>query len=654
MREIILAGRPNSGKSTLFNRLASANQKVGNYAGCTVEKKTATVKFAGGTNVEITDLPGLYSLKPNSLDEEVALRHLEENKDKSRVVFVLDGNNLEQELVLPLLLRKRGYDLVVAVNMMDEVRANKKILNLAGMTELAGVPFFPIAARSGEGVDALRRYLGREEPRPPTAEVAPLVDGDLPELHRGAKTEARRLNALNQGPVENALLARDLRIDGVLLHRVFGPIVFFATMFVLFQSIFTWAAPLSDLVDAGIGASQEFVRGQFGDTLLASLLADGLLAGVGAVLVFVPQIAILFLLIGLLEYSGYLPRVAYMVDRLMKPYGLDGKVFIPLLSSVACAVPGIMATRSIESERTRLITIMISPLMTCSARLPVYTLLIGAFVPATRWGPLSLPGLVMFGMYALAVVVALLVALVLHKLNFQKRRHVLDLIHLPHYRVPNWPELLRFVWSRVYAFLWKAGTIIAAMAILLWFLLSFPREHADHEARPAAIAAVEADGSLGEEARAAKIAELEAKFASVDLERSYGGRLGKALEPVFQPIGYDWKLTIGILASLAAREVFVATMGTVFALGDVDEHSEGLTEVLRESRDASGAPAYTLATCLSLLVFFAFSLQCVSTIGVARRETNSWRIPALMFGYMFLLAYGSAFLVFHVARLIVA
>lgn len=646
LTEVILAGRPNSGKSTLFNRLASARQKVGNYAGCTVEKKTALVTSADGVGFEITDLPGIYSLKANSLDEEVALRHLEEKRASSRVVFVLDGNNLEQELVLPLLLKKRGFDLTVAVNMMDEVRANKRILDLTGMTDLAGIPFFPISAKSGEGVEALKKFLGRPSSlagKTLAAEASP--EHDLPEEHRRARSHAKELNRLNKGPRESAMMARDSRFDSVLLHPIVGPVVFFLTMFVLFQSIFTWAAPVSDFVEAGIKALADIVKANLSNELLVSLVNDGILAGLGSVLVFVPQIAILFFLIGLLEYSGYLPRVAYMVDRLMKPYGLDGKVFIPMLSSVACAVPGIMSTRTIESERTRLITIMISPLMTCSARLPVYTLLIGTFVPARQVGPLSLAGLVMFAMYVLSVVVALLVALVLHKLNFGNRKHLVDFLHLPHYRSPNWPELLRFVWSRVFSFLRKAGTIIFAMAVLLWALLSFPSDYPGREELHQKIEAQSALATSAPSVDAQKqLATLEARDAAHKLENSLGGRIGKTLEPMFRPIGYDWKLTIGILASLAAREVFVATIGTVFSLGAaVGDDTTGLSEALLAAKKPDGSPAYTLATCLSLLVFFAFSLQCISTIGVAKRETNSWKIPAIMFVYMFVIAYFSAF-----------
>lgn len=653
MKEIILAGRPNSGKSTLFNQLASANQKVGNYAGCTVEKKTATVMIDEQVAYDVTDLPGLYSLKPNSLDEEVALKHLEETKGESKVVFVLDGNNLEQELVLPLMLKKRGFHLAIAVNMMDEVRANKRILNLAGMNDLAGIPFFPISAKTGEGVESLKKFLhGWDERKKDTipGKESELPNEELNSLHKNARSEARRLNALNKNADQNFLLERDNKIDRVALNSFVGPILFFAVMFFIFQSIFTWAAPVSDLVEAGIGVLQELVKAKVHQDTISSLLADGVLAGMGSVLVFVPQIAILFFLIGILEYSGYLPRVAYMVDRLMKPYGLDGKVFIPLLSSVACAVPGIMATRTIESERTRITTIMISPLMTCSARLPVYTLLIATFIPHVSYGPFSLPGLVMFGMYAVAVVVALLVALVMHKMNFQKRRHVLDFMHLPHYRMPNWTELFRYVWARVQAFLRKAGTIIASMSILLWVLLSYPKNSqmaAEFEEKKATVSAAE---NISAEEKTAKLDELEHQHAAYDLEYSVGGRVGKAIAPAFAPIGYDWKLTIGILSSLAAREVFVATMGTVFALGSsVDENSEGLVSILRNTKKADGTPAYTIATCLSLLMFFAFSLQCISTIGVAKRETNSWKIPLVMFTYMFIVAYTSAFIVYQAA-----
>ena len=452
---------------------------------------------------------------------------------------------------------------------------------------------------------------------------------------------------------QNQLQIRDQKIDRWLLHPVFGPIGFLLSMFVLFQSIFSWAKPISTALQSWVGVLQDLIKQQLSYELIASLLSDGILAGVGAVIAFVPQIAILFLLIGFLEYTGYLPRVAYMVDRLLKPYGLDGKVFIPLLSSIACAVPGILATRTIESERRRIVTIMISPLMTCSARLPVYTLLISTFIPNTTVGFLSLPGLVMFGMYLTGVCMALAVALVLHWLGGAHRSYLVDMIHLPHYRSPNWSELLRFVWSRVWMFLQKAGTVIAAMAILLWVLLSFPRnsegwEKANQKKQEILASAV------SQQVFQEKIETVNSELASQRLVNSYGGRLGHLLEPIFEPIGYDWRLTIGILASLAAREVFVSTIATVFALSNGEDKAASLPTILLAQKKPNGQSSYTVATCLSLLVFFAFSLQCISTVAVARRETNSWKIPAVMFSYMFVLAYGGAFVIFHLANWVLA
>lgn len=654
--EFLLAGRPNSGKSSLFNLLAGANQKVGNYAGCTVEKKTAVVEWYG-TRVAITDLPGLFSLKPNSVDEAVALAELDSAPLGSHIVTVLDGNNLRHELALPLLLKQKGYSVVVAVNMIDEVRANKKILDLAGMTELAGIPFFAISAKTGEGVEALKKFIAHmsaarvfaREPIKglPNEEISALLDGAMREADRVATPHVIC-------PVELPLDRRTDRIDAWLTHKIAGPIVFLATMFLVFQSVFTWAGPASDLVDAAFAAIGDWVRATVPWPILASLLADGVIAGVGAVVVFVPQIALLFLMIALLELSGYLPRAAYMVDRLMKPYGLDGKVFVPLLSSMACAVPGIMAARTVENPRTRLVTIMISPLMTCSARLPVYTLLIATFVPAQTVFGFSLQGLVMAGMYLLGIVMALVVALVLRfSLSSVPGRNV-DFIHLPSYRTPDLRNVARYVRLRIWMFLKKAGTIIASMAILLWVLLSFPRDRAFLAEQEAKLAAIAANAALSEAARATETNAIQNQIASHNLEYSIGGRIGKFVEPAFAPLGYDWKLSIGLLASLAAREVFVATLGTVFALGEVDEGSMSLVEALQGARKADGTPAYSIATCLSLLVFFAFSLQCISTIGVARREANSWRVPIAMFAYMFLLAYVGAFVAYRIGLVLFA
>lgn len=654
-KEIILAGRPNSGKSTLFNRISNGKQRVANFAGCTVEKKTSPIFSETGNEFLLTDLPGLYSLQPTSQDEEVALSHLKSQKDKSHVVFVLDGNNLKQELTLPLMLKDLGYDLSIAVNMMDEVTANRKMLDLAGMKDVVGVPFFPISARTGDGVDALKKFIFKKN-------SASSIDccagaGDYSQAHtaelfeRAKATSKRAMKFQTSEDSENRLLARDLRWDSILMHRAWGPLIFFAVMFLVFQSVFAGVAPLTNLVQMGISFLQDKVNAlTFLPQIVVSSLSDGLLAGVGAVLVFVPQIAVLFLMIGFLEYSGYLPRMACMVDRALRPYGLEGKAFIPLLSSVACAVPGIMATRTIENQRSRLLTILISPLMTCSARLPVYTLLISTFVPRSHLGFMSVQGLVMFGMFMLGVVTALLVAMVLHKSGLFSSKQKVDFIYLPHYRRPNWPELFRYVKMRVIVFLKKAGTIIAGMSVLLWVLLSFPKNQSTTETFAAAGDKISQNASLSAEEKTAQQELLDHQLSSQRLQESIGGQLGVMMEPLFRPLGFDWRLTIGIISSLAAREVFVSTLGTVFALGDKSkEDTTTLTAALLNAKNEQGAARYTLATCLSLLVFFAFSLQCISTIGVTRRETNSWKIPAAMFLYMFCLAYVSSFVVYHVA-----
>lgn len=657
---VLLAGRPNSGKSTLFNFLSGGNQKVGNFAGCTVEKKTARLTFAEGA-FDLIDLPGLVSIKPNSIDESVALREIESAAGDSTILCVVDGNNIRAELSLPLILKNRGYEVVIAVNMMDEVAANKVILNLAGMTELSGLPFFGISARTGEGVEALRRYLenntkekaAREATERHSLQDLPAKDA-IGVLAKAQKFATQIVDEFVREPeVTKPLIKRNEKIDAVVTHPIAGPAIFVSIMFVVFQSVYTWAGPFTDAIDEFFGWLAEAAATMIPVPWLASLVGDGLIAGVGAVLVFIPQIAILFFLLGLLELSGYLPRAAFIVDRLMKPFGLDGKSVIPLLSSLACAVPGVMAARSIDNPRSRLLSILVAPLMTCSARLPVYTILIAAFVPATTVGGFSLQGITMASLYLLGLAGALLIAGALKYLGSDSNDQKIHFIYLPNYRFPDPRALFRFVWSRVWMFTRKAGTIIASMAILLWFLLSYPVDSGFVAQKEAEIGALASSGLTAEQI-AEKQTLIEQEMASYSLANSYGGRLGKALEPLLAPIGYDWKLSIGIVASLAAREVFVATLGTVFALGEVDEESESLLTHLRTAKAADGSPAYGLATCLSLLVFFAFALQCVSTIGIVKKETNSWKIPIAMFLFLFAFAYAGAFVAYRIGLLLQA
>jgi ferrous iron transport protein B len=638
MRSVILAGRPNSGKSSLFNRLAPlSQQKVANYAGCTVERASAHVVFGQGETVELVDLPGIFSQTANSEDEKVALEELERVRGKSLVLAVLDGNHLEQELVLPLRWKAQGHQIVFVVNMVDESEARKKVLHLPRLADLVGVAVFPVSARTGEGIDSLKAYLGKAVKSEFAASSDKITLMDPGQARAQAKDLLRR-SSISDGKVSPV---NSLAIDRWLVHPFLGPLVFFLVMFILFQSVFSFAAPFSDGIEWALKWCGDWVLALGGRAEWASFLANGVIAGIGSVLVFVPQIAFLFLLLALLDHSGYLPRAAYMVDRLLKPYGLEGRVFIPLLSSVACAVPGIMATRNISDTRVRLVTIFISPLMTCSARLPVYTLLIGTFIPAVHWGPFSAQGLVMFSLFALGVMAALAAALFLRWVNFGAAPSKVSFLQLPRYRIPHWPEVMRYVWRSVRLFLKKAGTIIAGMAVLLWVLLHYPVSDQWKEKEAKLLSSVEWTEKRSETTKA------ERDLQSERLENSIGGTIGHGLEPFFRPLGYDWQLSVGILASLAAREVFVSTLGTVFALENPEEN---LREAILSAKDGQGDSRYSVATGLSLMVFFAFSLQCISTLGVARRETASWRIPAMMFLSLFVIAYLAAFLVFQSAR----
>ena len=643
-----IAGRPNSGKSSLFNRLVGTHQKVGNYAGCTVEKKIAKVHWKG-REFSFVDLPGIYSLKANSLDEEIALKEIEQAS--GHILVVLDGNNIRQELSLPLLLKEKGFSIIIAVNMMDEVEANKKILDLVGMKNLSGIPFFPVSAKTGQGIAALKKYLCGTEVCAFSG-VKTLQSLPIKELQDSFNLAMNKASSITDSFVasdgNSTIERRNELLDRVFIHPILGPILFFFTMFTLFQAVFTWSGFFSDTIDNFFSYLVVATHSLIPIHWVASLLGDGLIAGIGSVMVFLPQIAILFFLIAFLELSGYLPRAAYMVDRLLRPYGLDGKVFIPLLSSMACAVPGIMAARTVENPRSRFIAIMIAPLMTCSARLPVYTLLIATFIPASTVLGLDLRGLVMVAMYALGVVMALFVALFLKKKSNAYQANIVDFMHLPNYRLPDLRNMFFYVWSRVAVFMKKAGTIIAAMTILLWFLLSFPQDNVFHAKIEQEKTGILQSTSLTSIQKQKKIQVLENQQASHGVSYSFAGRIGRAMEPIFAPLGYDWKLSIGLLASLAAREVFVSTIAVVFALGEeTTEESASLLKKLRGAKKVDGSPAYNLATCFSLLMFFAFSLQCVSTIGVVRKETDGWRTPVIMFAYMFGIAYVVSFLVYQ-------
>ncbi len=613
-----LLGSPNSGKTTLFNALTGMRARTGNYPGVTVERREGETTI-GGRRVVVVDLPGTYSLRPMSPDEEVVTRLLEDRVEgveaPDALLVVADACSLERSLLLVAQALRLDKPVCLVLTMVDELAARGGRLDLVRLEAALGVPVVGVVGHRGIGLDRIRALCGQPEPwdRPPIVPPESAVD-------RAAWADSILANVL----IERARPdARTEAIDRVLLHPVAGTLLFAGVMTLFFQLIFAWAVPLMDALDGTIGAFADGVRAGLSPGPLRDLITDGVLAGVGSVVVFLPQILLLFALLQTLENVGYMARAAFVIDRVMGRIGLEGRCFVSLLSSYACAVPGIMATRTIPSERSRLVTILISPLMTCSARLPVYTLLIAAFVPAeAALGPFGLQGLVLLALYLVGSLSALGVAAVL-------KRHVVRgdtlpfYLELPPYRMPTLRLVAFQVWDRAWIFLKRAGTIILAASILLWALLSFPRV-----APPPDLPETEQE-----------------RFA---IEQSIAGRVGRALEPWIAPLGFDWKIGVGLVASLAAREVIVATLGQIYAATD-----EGATlrdALRRDRRPDTGEPVYTPATVASLLVFFVFALQCVSTLAIMRRETNSWRWPAFAFAYMLALAYGASFLTYRVVE----
>jgi ferrous iron transport protein B len=611
--EIALVGAPNSGKTTLFNALTGARARVANYSGVTVERREGWLRSAARPTT-VLDLPGTYSMRPETPDEVVAAEVLEGGRSEEALpdalLVVVDGTTLRRGLGLVAQVLRLERPTAVVVTMIDEVRARGGAVDLALLARILGVPVVGVVGHRGVGLAELRELLGHPEGWPRPAFLPPAADP----AERFAWVDSVVERASGEVPQRDS---RTERLDRVLLHPLIGTLAFAAVMVFLFQSIFAWAVPAMDAIDSAVGALGRFARDALPPGLLADLVADGVLAGVGSVLVFLPQIVLLFTLIHFLEDVGYMARAAFVVDRVMGWVGLQGRCFVSLLSSYACAIPGIMAARTISSPRDRLATILVAPFMTCSARLPVYTLLIAAFVPAREVaGPLGLQGLVMLGLYLLGAGTALATAALLRSTVLRGTPSSFAM-ELPPYRWPTLRLLATQVWGSAKAFLKRAGTLILALSIVLWGLLSFPR--------------IDVDPAL------APPDQVRAR-----LEASVAAHVGRAIEPVIEPLGYDWRIGVGLLASLAAREVIVATLAQIYAVGEADDF-EGLRSAVAHD------PAFDLATALSLLVFFVFALQCTSTIVVMARETGSWRWPALAFSYMLTLAWGGAFVTHRVA-----
>jgi ferrous iron transport protein B len=710
---VVIVGNPNVGKTTVYNRLTGERARIGNYPGVTVERRSGRLRLGDGRKLEIVDVPGTYSLSARSAEEQIALEAvlgLDEFPRPSLSVVVVDAGQLTRNLYLVVQLAELGVPLVMALNMVDEVTDNPP--NAAALEKAFGIRVVETNGRLGTGLDELKRAMGRaldaskpariEVPYPrelvadadrvaealpaawrsnverdralalwalasidesdELAGVPPALRERCNDVRKAAESSGRDIDreivAARYAFIDAAIpsLYEKLerhppkrkaseRVDRLLLHPIGGFAIFLLLMLIVFQALFSWSDPAISLIEDAMGALAGAVGSALPNGLVRDLLTAGVIGGVGNVVVFLPQILLLFFFIGLLEDSGYMARVAFLMDRVLKALGLHGRAFVPMLSGFACAVPAILATRTMEQKRDRLLTMLVIPLMTCSARLPVYTLIIAALFPPTRaFGFLPVQALLMVAMYVFAIVTTLLVAAVLGRTVVRGRRVPL-ILELPPYRLPSLRTTLRMMGERAFVFLKEAGTVILACTVVLWALLSFPRtDPTSADTAPAVAVHADADKSPVTTPSEAELAELR-------IERSYGGRLGKALEPVLEPLGFDWKLGVGIIGAFAAREVFVSTLGLVYGVGEVDDEAVPLRQKLGQET-VGGRPRYTPLVGLSLLIFFALSCQCMSTLAVVRRETKTWKWPAFMFAYMTVLAYAASLLVYQGGRLL--
>jgi ferrous iron transport protein B len=702
---IAVVGNPNSGKSTLFNRLTGLRQKTGNYPGVTVERHLGIAR-AGDREIELIDLPGMFALSAHSLEERIAadvvLGRIAGMERPDGVLAVVDSTHLYQGLYLVQQMLELGLPVIVALTMTDAAAASGIRIETEALSHrLGGITICPVVATTGQGVDRLLAALAAlPDEEPPTApefwaelnaaseELAHDLPSTVPrfEIERAlidmgsdlaaevarylgeggeARLEAIRENLFGGEPplagearrryawvrevlgevqhVAPTITTWGTRIARFMNRPLPGTIGLFVVMAIVFQAVFAWATPLMDGIDGGTAWLGGWLHDRLGDGAIASFLADGVVAGVGSVVVFLPQILILFLFIIFLEDSGYLARAAYLMDRLMRSVGLSGQSIIPMISSFACAVPGIMATRVIPNRRDRIATVLAAPFMTCSARLPVYALLIAAFVPARSVGFLNLQGIVLFGLYMLGIVAGLVTALLLRKTALHGPKPTFALM-LPEFRRPNLQTVLIQLLGRARIFLKRAGTVIFAVAVIVWALAYYPRSEAVSQlyAQQEAMLSARLSGVDLDEA----LDELGNQQAAAQLEQSFLGRAGKAVEPVFRPLGWDWKISAAVIASFPAREVVIAVLGTVYAVGDEADEAT-LTERLTSARRPDGTPVFTLPMVIGLLIFYAFCLQCAATIAVMRRETNGWRWPLFAWGYMTALGYLGALLAFQ-------
>lgn len=700
--KIALVGNPNTGKSTLFNLLTGLNQKIGNFPGITVDKKVGYCKLSADKQAEVIDLPGTYSLYPKSRDESIVFQVLADRNNPSfpdAVVLVVDATNLRRNLLLYAQVADLGLPVVLALNMTDMAKKEGIDIDVNKLSQRLGIQVVPISARSNSGLTELKEAIHN------TTSIATQVEGtDLhalaPEaidlvkarlnttnnyfalqvLHQyetldvfseadkkafaeikathgfessklqAAETIARYryLSTVLTGVIKDTGAARKFvfndKIDAVLTHKIWGFIIFIGILFFIFNSIFSWSAYPMELIEKSFLWITAYGHAHLPDGVLTNLLLDGVVAGLGGVVIFIPQIAILFAFISILEDTGYMARVTFMMDKIMRKFGLSGKSVVPMIGSLACAVPSIMSARNIESWKDRIITIMVAPLVSCSARLPVYTLLIGLVVPEKMiWGFINLQGLTLMGMYLISIFAAITVAFVMNFLIKAKEKSYF-IMELPVYRMPRWSNVLYTMYEKSKTFVIEAGKVIIAISIILWVLATYgPSER--FEAIDQKYAAIEASKD------SVQISTLERDHAAERLENSYAGILGHVIEPAIRPLGFDWKIGIALITSFAAREAFVGTMATIYSVDGGEGAEATIREKMRGARDPdTGLPVFTFATAFSLMLFYAFAMQCMSTVAVVYRETKSWKWPVIQLVYMTSLAYVASLIAYQLLK----
>lgn len=694
--KIALVGNPNTGKTSLFNKLTGLNQKVGNYPGVTVDKKSGTLKLNNGQSVELIDLPGTYSLNASSKDEEIVAEALTSTNFEDYpdvVIVVADATNLKRNLLLFTQVYDLGLPVVLVLNMVDLVQRIGMQVDAEGLQARFGVPVVSVNARKGVGISSLKEVLCQTvepgstpifnpksiapELMADVAQVLPNTSnyaawlvvntpnisslpkethaqlenirkkhGVIPQRNK-VKETVRRYQYIDEVIKENVVektgsfLDLTKKLDPIFTHKIWGFVIFFGLLTLIFQAVFSWSTWPMEVIESLFGEISTIITNKMPVGPLAELLADGIIPGIAGVLVFIPQIAILFAFIALLEETGYMSRVVFLMDKVMQKFGLNGRSVVPLLSGMACAIPAIMATRSIENWKERLTTIMVTPLMTCSARLPVYTILIALVVPQKRiLGFINLQGLTLMGMYAFGFAMALLAAMAFHKILKSERKGYL-IMEMPPYKIPHGRNVVFTIYEKVRSFVFTAGKIIIAISVILWLLARY----GPAERKAQAVAEVQAQAI----AQQWDSETIERKLVAAKLENSYIGIFGKTIEPTIKPLGYDWKIGIALLSSFAAREVFVGTMATIYSVGD--QNSElSVRQKMATDIDENGRPRYTFAVVISLLIFYALAMQCMSTLAVVYRETKGWKWPVVQFVYMSGLAYLLSFIAYQLLK----